>query len=212
VSATPTPTATPADYSIYISPIVSGVIIAIVTAVLTQVIAYHFAKKSLAMQCENNLKLTKMQNENSQHLMEMQNTNSLNLTKMQNENSLKLTALELYHQDRKEAILKLDVILKKGFKNYPDFEKELKEYLDSSSGLFLPQALRQSLKQETDEIDKLVNELDLETHGDPPEYDDSDEWFEELEPWERLDQQIKDKLRTIRPTLRERIRKYISGE
>ncbi len=106
-----------------------------------------------------------MQNENNQHLMEMQNINSQNLTKMQNENSLKLTALELHHEDRKEAILKIDEILKKGFKNYPDFEKELKEYLDSSSGLFLPQALRQSLKQEADEVHKLVTEFDLELNG-----------------------------------------------
>lgn len=196
MSATPTSSV---DYSIYILPILSGVIIAIITAVVTQVIAYHFAKKNLALQCENSLKLTKMQNDNS-----------LNLMKAQYENSLKLATLELYHGDRKDAILKLDEILKKEYKNYPEFENTLNEYLDGSSGLFLPQALRQSLKQETDEVDKLVSELDLEMNGPPPEYDD--EWFEELPRWEQLDQEIKDKLRSIRPTLREKIRRYISGE
>ncbi len=109
---------------------------------------------------------------------------------MQNENSLKLTALELYHEDRKEAILKIDEILKKGFKNFPDFEKELKEFLDSGSGLFLPQALRQSLKQEADEVHKLVTEFDVELNGPQPECDD--EWFEELPPWEEMANEIKD--------------------
>ena len=73
--------------------------------------------------------------------------------------------------------------------------------------MFLPQALRQSLKQEADEVHKLVTEFDLELNGPQPEYDD--EWFEELPPWEEMDNEIKDRLRSIRPTLGEKIRQYI---
>lgn len=151
------------DYGIYIFPIISAVVSGVVIALVTQIVAYRYAKKNLAEQSKNNLKVVRMQ---------------------------------LFHADRKEAILRLDDLLKKEYKTYPDFEKALKEFLDGGSGLFLPEVLKQELKREMSETDKLVRKFELDMYGEPPDVDDRDDesydnWFENLPPWEKLDIKIK---------------------
>jgi hypothetical protein len=67
----------------------------------------------------------------------------------QRENSLKIARMQLYHEETKEALVRLDELLKKSYKTFPDFKKTVNEFLDGSAGIFLPKKLRLDLKKKS---------------------------------------------------------------
>ena len=48
----------------------------------------------------------------------------------QRENSLKIVRMQLYHEEKKEALLKLDELLKKNYKTFYDFKNAVNDFLD----------------------------------------------------------------------------------
>jgi len=131
-----------ADYSIYIFPLVTGITIAIVT----QIIAHYFSKKNLETQRDFDKK---------------------NL-ETQREYSIKLAKMQLYHEDRKQAIVKLNDLIKKTYKSYPEFRDAVNSFLDDSSGLFLSEGMREELKKELNDVDTFLQERQSEIYGEPP--------------------------------------------
>lgn len=70
----------------------------------------------------------------------------------QQEHNLRIAKMQLYHEDRKNALVKLDELLKKGYKTFSDFRNTLSTFLNGSLGLFLPDRLRENLKKEIEDI------------------------------------------------------------
>lgn len=137
---------------------------------------------------------------------------------VQTEHSLKLARMQLYHQDRKEAIIKLDALLKAPYKSFRNFRDAVNSFLDGSTGLFLPKPLKKSLSKQLSEINSLLVIGEAEIHGEPEEEDPDEgardyyEWIDNLSDEEKLDMAITERLSTLKSTMREKIEKYISEE
>lgn len=133
----------------------------------------------------------------------------------QQEHSLRIVKMQLYHEDRKNALIKLDELLKKGYKTFSEFRNTITTFLDGSLGLFLPDKLREELKKEVQDIDQFLLEKQIDLYGEPPEWsepDDSEAWFESLTPEERVDVEVTDRLRKLKGLMRDKIKKHISEE
>jgi hypothetical protein len=132
----------------------------------------------------------------------------------QREHSLKLARMQLYHEDRKEALVKLDELLKKTYKTYSEFRDAVNAFLDGSSAIFLNDKLRKDLKKELYDIDAFLTEKELEFFGPPPEQDEQDygDWFESLSPDQQIDVEVENRLTSLKGTMRDRIKKHVSEE
>lgn len=132
--------------------------------------------------------------------------------KAQQENSLKIVRMQLYHEDRKDALVKLDDLLKSGYKTFPDFRNTVLAFLDGSKGLFLPQRLREELKKEIDDIDAFLTEKQIELYGEPDvgEGDEYEAWFAGLSPEEQADVEVTDRLSRLKGVMRDKIKKHVS--
>lgn len=64
--------------------------------------------------------------------------------KDQQEHSLKVVKMQLFHEDRKKALIKLDGLLKEYYPKFSDFRKTISDYLDGSESMFIPLELRKN--------------------------------------------------------------------
>jgi hypothetical protein len=136
--------------------------------------------------------------------------------KAQQANALQIARTQLYHEDRKDAVLKLDELIKKNYKTYPVFRNAVNTFLDSSSGLFLPVALKRELRKQLLELDAFLQEKEFEIYGEPEEDPHAEEeyesWFSDLSPDEQLDVEIEQKLESVKGNMRDKIQKHMSDE
>jgi hypothetical protein len=132
--------------------------------------------------------------------------------KAQRELSLTVARMQLYHEDRKDALVKLDELLKQGYKSFREFRNTVTVFLDGSTGLFLPERLRDELKKEIDDIDSFLTEKEIEIYGWEPPSDEGEyeAWFEDLSPEEQLDVEVKDRLSKLKGVMRDKIKKHVS--
>lgn len=134
----------------------------------------------------------------------------------QQEHSLRIAKMQLYHEDRKNALIKLDELFKKGYKTFSEFRNTISTFLNGSLGLFLPDKLRGELKKEIQDIDQFLLEKQIDLYGGPPEEwfeeDDYEAWFESLSPEERVDIEVRDRLSKLKGSMRNKIKKHISEE
>ena len=140
------------------------------------------------------------------HFLSKRNLNA------QREHSLKLASMQLHHKDRTEAFLKLDEVIKKTYKSFSEFQKAVNEFLNGSSGLFLPEKLVVDLRKELSDIDHYLTEKEYEIMGPPPEYPEEEyqEWMQSLDPFEEVDMEVKNKLSTLKRDMKDKIKKNIS--
>jgi hypothetical protein len=133
--------------------------------------------------------------------------------KAQQENSLKIVRMQLYHEDRKDALVNLDELLKSSYKTFPVFRNTILAFLDGSKGLFLPEKLREELKKEIDSIDAFLVEKEIELYGEPPDVGDEGDyegWFADLSPEEQADVEVTDRLSKLKGVMRDKIKKHVS--
>jgi uncharacterized membrane-anchored protein YhcB (DUF1043 family) len=162
-----------------------GLISGLIISIITQIIAHYFSKKSLEAQQEYSLRIAKMQ---------------------------------LYHEDTKNALNKLDELLKKNYNSFMEFRDDTRTFLDGSFGLFLPDKLKEELKKEMQDIDQFLFDKEIELYGEPSEewlqtsQNDYEAWFESLSPKERVDEEVKERLSSLKSSMRKKIEKYISTE
>ncbi len=131
----------------------------------------------------------------------------------QRENSLKITRMQLYHEDRKEALVKLDELLKKTYGTFPQFRDAISSFLDGSIGLFLPAGLRNELRKEVDDIDRFLLRKEIEIQGEPEyDQDEYEAWFADLSPEEQLDVEVRDRLSRLKENMRSKMEKHLSDE
>jgi len=123
--------------------------------------------------------------------------------------------MQLYHEDRKNALIKLYELLKKGYRNFSEFRNTISSFVNVSLGLFLPDKLRDELKKELQDIDQFLLEKEIDLHGEPWEEElenDYEAWFESLSPQERVDVEVTDRLSKLKGSMMDRIKKHISEE
>jgi len=139
--------------------------------------------------------------------------------KAQQEHSLKVIKMQLYHEDRKKALIELDELLKTSYKTFDDFKKAAMAFLDGKQALFLPRKLRSELRGEVLKLDGfLLNRLiELGHYEEPPEGFVED-WEAESAAWaeafpeEALDAEVRERLSGLKSSMRDKIKKYISEE
>ena len=121
--------------------------------------------------------------------------------------------MQLFHEDRKKALVELDGLLKKSYKSFRDFRNSVESFLDGSSGIFIPIKLRKELKKEIRDIESFLLDKQIELYGEPeiPEEDDYEAWAEDF-PEQALDIEIGTRLRGLKGSMRDKIKKYISEE
>lgn len=132
--------------------------------------------------------------------------------KAQQEHSERILRMQLYREDKKKALIKLDELLKKPYKTFRDFKNAIESFLDGSSAIFLTDKLRKELKNEVSSISAFIYSKEKE-FGLIPDYpDDYEDWIEELDPLQELDEEIKSRLRNLKSSMRSKIRKHVSEE
>lgn len=133
----------------------------------------------------------------------------------QQEHGLKTLKLQLFHEDRKKALIELNELLMKWYKTYPEFARKIRYFLNGKSGIFLPKKLRKELEKEIHDIDDFLSRKELELYGRPPEpesyLNDYEKWIE-VSPEEEVDMEIKSRLGGLKRSMRDKIRKYASEE
>ena len=131
--------------------------------------------------------------------------------KAQQEYGERILRRQLYHEDRKKALIELDELLRKRYKTFPEFKKSIESFLDGSSGIFVPDKLRKELKKKIWDIELFLYEQELELYGPPPEIpDDYEDWIEDLSPEELVDMELENRLSKLKGSMRESIKKYVS--
>lgn len=132
----------------------------------------------------------------------------------QQKHGLRVVKMQLFHGDRKEALIELDKLLKAGYKRFGDFRNTVESFLNSSLALFLPDDLRTDLKKEIQNIDQFLFEKQIEFEGPPPEFDEEEHeaWIQSLNPYEAVDVEVRDRLGRLKRSMRDRIRKSVSEE
>ena len=137
--------------------------------------------------------------------------------KAQQEHSERIAKLQLFHEDKKKALVELDGLLKKGYKTFPDFRQSIESFLDGSSGIFIPDKLRKELKKEMRDIDDFLFDKIQEIYGQyepdypPDEEEDYEAWAQDY-PEEALDAEVRQRLGGLKGSMRDKIKKYISEE
>lgn len=127
---------------------------------------------------------------------------------------MKLAKMQLYHEDRKQAIIKLNDLIKKTYKTYPEFRIAINAFLDDSSGLFLPESMREELKKELTDIDAFLENEQYNIYGPPPDYPNAEEeydaWIADMPPDKKLDMDLDDKLCKLKSNMLNKIKKQVS--
>lgn len=126
--------------------------------------------------------------------------------KTQQEHSERILKMQLFHKDRKKALIELDEILKKGYKTFNDFSRGVESFLDGSSGIFIPTRLRDELKSEINEIWSLIYS---DVPEPEPEEFDYESWAEDF-PEQARSYEIGDRMRRLKGSMRDKIKKYVS--
>lgn len=131
----------------------------------------------------------------------------------QQEHSKMILKMQLFHGDRKKAVIELDGLLRKSYKSLRDFSNTIKAFLEGTSSIFIPISLRNELKKELQDIWNFLYDKQIEIYGSEPEYppDDYEAWAEVF-PEKALDFEIKDRLKNLKGSMRDKIKKYISEE
>ena len=139
--------------------------------------------------------------------------------KDQQEHNLKTLKMQLYHEDRKKALIELDELLKTSYKTFDDFKKAAMAFLDGKQALFLPRKLRSELRGEVLKLDGFLSNrlVELGHYQEPP-----DEWIEDHEaeaaawaeafPEEALDAEVRQRLSGLKSSMRDKIKKFVSEE
>lgn len=134
----------------------------------------------------------------------------------QQEHSERILRIQLYHGERKKALIQLDELLKKRYKTFREFRDSVESYLDGSSSIFLPATLRDELREEIMDISIFIRkeEQKFEPPEPPPEFfeEEHEEWLRSLSPWEAIDEEAKSRLSGLKSSMRNKIRKYASEE
>lgn len=124
--------------------------------------------------------------------------------------------IQSYHEDRKDAIVKLDELIKRNYRTYPQFRNAVNEFLDSSSGLFLPAILKTELRGQLIAIDGYLQERQFEIYGEPDEDPNAEEeyksWFNDLSPDQQLDIEIERRLSALKSAMTRKIEEHITDE
>jgi len=133
--------------------------------------------------------------------------------KAQQEHSERILKVQLFHEDRKKALIELDGILKKGYKTLNDFSRSVESFLDGELGIFIPTKLRNELKKELQDIWNFLYSKQIEMYGPEPEYEEEDyEAWTEVFPEEAVDAEITERLSKLKGSMRSKIKEYISEE
>lgn len=132
--------------------------------------------------------------------------------KIQQEHSEKMLRLQLYREEKKKALVELDELLKKRYKSFSDFKNAAYAFLDGSLAIFLPIKLREDLKKEVQNVDDFIyqREIDIGMRQEYPE--EWEEWVQEYDPIEELKKDLGTRLKGLKSSMRNRIRKYFSEE
>lgn len=119
--------------------------------------------------------------------------------------------MQLYYIEKKEALLKLDELLKKKYKTFPDFKNVVEIYLDGPEGIFLPEKLRNYLEKQVADVSLFLSIKEAELYGEPPDYsDDYQDWLESLTPEEQVDNELSERLSSLKKNMRDSIKKQIA--
>ena len=133
--------------------------------------------------------------------------------KAQQEHSERILKVQLFHEDRKKALIELDGILKKGYKTLNEFSRSVESFLDGDLGIFIPAKLRNELKKELQDIWNFLYSKQIDMYGPEPEYEEEDyETWAEAFPEEALDAEITERLSKLKGSMRSKIKEYISEE
>lgn len=132
--------------------------------------------------------------------------------KAQQEHSERIAKIQLYHEDKKKALIELDELVKKKYKTFPKFRETIESFLNGSSGLFLPDKLRRGLIEQIRGIDALIYGRTVEIYGPEPEYPDYEDWVQAYSPEQVLEMEVQSRLKGLKGSMRDKIRKYTSGE
>ena len=124
--------------------------------------------------------------------------------------------MQLFHEDKKKALIELDELFKTSYKTFNDFKKAVITFLDGKQGLFLPRKLRKELRGEVLKLDSfLFNRLvELGHYQEPPDEDYEDDyeaWAKDF-PEQALDAEVRQRLSGLKGSMRGKIKKYISEE
>lgn len=132
----------------------------------------------------------------------------------QQEHSLKVVRMQLFHEDRKKALIELDKLLKASYKSFRSFRNTVDSFLNGSTALFLPDKLRNELKKEIRDIDQFLSQKRIEIEGSPPEFDEEEHeaWLQSLDPYEAVDREVRDRLSRLKSSMMDKIKKSISEE
>jgi len=131
--------------------------------------------------------------------------------KIEHEYSERMLKTQLYQEDKKKALVELDELLRKKYDTFRNFEKAVESFLDGSSGIFLPERLKEELRNEVRSVSAFLSEKLEELYGPPPEPpDDYEDWIEDLSPEEEIDAELETRLKGLKSQMREKIRKYVS--
>jgi len=127
--------------------------------------------------------------------------------------------MQLYHEDRKKAVIELHELLKVSYKTFGDFKKAAMTFLDGKQALFLPTRLRSELKGEVLKLDSFLTKrlFEIGYYQEPPE-----EYFEDAQaeaaawaeafPKQALDAEIRERLSGFKSSMSDIIKKYLSEE
>jgi len=135
---------------------------------------------------------------------------------MQQEHSERVAKMQLFHEDKKKALMELDETLKKSYKSFSDYKTGVESFLDGSSGIFLPEILCKELKKELHDIETFMWKRRDDLYGpepepDEPPDDDYEAWAQDF-PEQAIDAEIKSRLMGLKGSMRGKIKKYISEE
>lgn len=137
----------------------------------------------------------------------------------QQEHNLKTLKMQLFHEDRKKALIELHEMLKVSYKTFDDFKKAAMTFLDGKQALFLPRKLRSELRGEVLKLNGFLTSrlVEIGFYGEPP-----DEYLEDYEaeaaawaedfPKAALDAEVRERLSGLKSSMRDRIKKYLSEE
>ena len=131
--------------------------------------------------------------------------------KAEHEYSERMLKAQQFQEDKKKALVELDELLRKRYDTFQNFEKTVESFLDGSSGIFLPEKLKQELKNEVQDVSSFLSKKIEEFYGTEPEPpDDYEDWAEALSPDEEIEAELEARLKGLKSKMRGKIKRYVS--
>jgi hypothetical protein len=131
--------------------------------------------------------------------------------KAEHEYSERMLRAQLYQEDKKRALVELDELLRKKYDTFQVFERAVESFLNGSSGIFLPEKLKEELRNEVRSVSAFLSKKLEELYGPAPEIpDDYPDWIKALSPEEEIDVELEARLKGLKSQMRGKIRKYVS--